>query len=341
MSSVAEELEKKSAIERLMDCRSPYIYLDGKTTSEAVNTDNTIERLKSLSKNDVHCMYKNNIFVLSDLQIAKFVAENIFATVPILKKAISHYFATAKTNEKIALSANLGTLKERLDDGLCRAQILYKNVFYNSSSKGQPKSKSSYYTCSPHGYNYLKRIVNFDKTYDEYTGVLAIDQVFKYLSTITVCQTFYESKNLINYEICNQEFTVNQKTGRKFYSPYGKVYLKGPDEERNIKYIIEPFFLSFNRFRISEKEYINDIYSRFQNAVNYLQMQMTKYDAKIVFACEDIKSITVAIELIKKYNATNLDNIYFTIDREADSAGISKSCLKYDGVNAIPVEIII
>lgn len=338
--SMAEDKVKLSTIDRLMNCRSPYIYLSGKTTSDAVNTDNTREKLKSLSKNDVHCMYKNNVFVLSDLQIAKFVADNIFATVPILRKAIEHYHKTVKSNERVALTNKLEYLKERLDDGLCKAQILYKNVFYNAMNKNQEvKTKASYYTCSPHGYNYLKRTVGFDKTYDEYTGILSIDQVFKYLSTITVCQAFYESKDFINYEICNQEYTVNQKTGRKYFSPYGKVYLNNPGNDMKTKYIIEPFFLSFNNYRISEKAYIDDVNERFVNVLAYLDSNIAKYDTKLIFSCEDIKTLKVAIDLLKKYRDFNYDCIYFTIDREANASGIKKSCLQFDGDKTKAVEI--
>lgn len=329
-----------SALDRLISCRSPYIYLNGKTTSRAVNTDDSSEGLKSLSKNDVHCMYLNNIFTLSDLQIARFVAENVYATVPILKKAINYYHNRTRDKDKVALSIQTNYLKERLDSGLCRGQILYKTVFYSAKSNGEEtKTKMSYYTCSPHGYNYLKRIVGFDKTYDEYTGVLGIDQVFKYLSSIVICQTFYESDVFKGYEICNQEFTLNNKTGRKFYSPYGKVYLDTPD--RPTKYIIEPFSLSFNRLRISEKSYITDVTSRFASIKEYLGRSMVKYDAYVIFTCEDIKGIKAAVELSKKYLPESLDRILFTIDKEADASGIQKSCLKCTGDQTIPVELII
>ena len=333
------EEQGKTVLDLFMNYRSLFTYVNG-IAYKAASGDSAQPELKSLSKNDVNCLYLNNVFSISDLHIAKIVAENIFSTVPIIGRSINYYHRTTPDNDKVALVQQMEHIKERLDKHLCRSQILYKTVYTVQSSRGSQDSKKkiyAYYTCTPHGYNFLKRIVGFSKTYDEYTGVLCIDQAFRYLSVVTVCQHFYKVPGFENYQVQNQEYTVNVKTGRKWYSPYGIVKINNGNNP--VKVVVEPFHLSFNRNRVSETDYVNDLKNRFTDLNDYMQKVTAEGKVYIIFSCEDIQSVKAAVELTKQYLPLFTDNVYFTIDRLGEEIGIERCCLQWNGTKTVPVTI--
>ncbi len=337
--TLTTEVANKSILDCLLNTRSPFVFVNGSSTSTVYSGNGTDKELKSLSKNDVNFMYYNNVFTLSDLHVVKYVAENIFCTVPMLKRSIKHYHETTEDSQKVILSVNTEHLKERLDTGLCRAQILVKTLFasHRKASAGDNNRKEymSYYTCTPHGYNFIKRLIGYDRPYDEYSSILALDQVFKYLSVITVCQTFYDIPGFKNYKINNQEYTVNIKTGRKYYSPYGVVNLEA--ENNRTKVIIEPFFRSYNKSRISGNAYIAEVKERFANIGDYLQKNFDM--THLIFSCEDISAIKAAVDLTKEYLPGCTNKVYFTIDKEANKNGIENACLYWNGKKTVPIEL--
>lgn len=330
---------KKGAntFDKLMETRSPFTFMSGLTDHKPV-TNFSGQDKKALSKAEVAWCYQTNRFVLSDLHIAKIIGTNIFATVPIIKRALSYYHSNTDESSKVAIIKDLEVIKERLDKCLCASQIVYKTVFakYDVVKDISTRNNASYYTLSSNGYNYVKRLVGFDKSYDEYTGILSPDQAFKYLSVVTVCQAFYGFKGFKSYNINNQSFTVNQQTGRKPFKPYGSVIIKPKDQASQLELIVEPFNLCFNPNRISNDVYIKDVLERFENINQYLTANVS---TPLIFTCEDIDSIKQCIELVKKHLPLFVNRIFYTIDKETENNKIQNALLNFNGHETVTVSL--
>ncbi|MGE4282817.1 MAG: hypothetical protein AB7G87_03775 [Clostridia bacterium] len=314
-------------------------YSDKISTKTLANKDSS-KAIKTLSKAEVMYLYDSKTFTDSDLQLAKIVAKNIFCTVPMLVKSLAHFTKYKTKNNTIAIMNEYASesarqlLRGRLDV-LVSANILNKYFFpVKKIRNGEEVSGNmGYYLVSPHGYNFLKRILNFNDNYDEYLSITPLEDVFKYLTTSTICQAFYEIPGFIDYNI---DIPFYCKTQKKLTRIYGAVTLEKDDSKYKI--IVEPVKFNFNQFRITQQEWEKFIHEHLEVLKAYLDGLLVKQKQfRVLIACEDIEGLQNSAKLIYQYLKDYLPYIYFTMDAIAFSYGVDKTCIQMkENGNLIP-----
>lgn len=311
--------------------KSVFMYYQGcekVPTVKNVPGGDSYKIIKTLNKMEVTSLYDSKLFTDSDLHIVKIVANNLFATQKMIEKAI--FLNNARSNEStyVPMIADLEFLKSRLTD-LVKANILIKYIFQVPRSDNSGNYINlSYYLTSPHGYNFIKRILNFDKNYDEYLAVTPIEEVFHYLSTGSVCQEFMKLSG-VTYEVDMPFYSKNTKKLNKLY---GKISMNKDGVEYRI--VVEPLKFLFNRNRISEDDFIRNLNTRFLIVKEYLQTLLAKADKKfyLIFVCDDYAGLRNACILADRNLKEYMPYIYFTTDKLC-SRGLDEALIQIkDGI---------
>lgn len=322
MSSPNQKIEVIGLIEK---STTPFMYHDRiDLVQDKINN--------SLSKEEVVLLYERNFFTISDLLIAKIVAKYVYASELHVKKAIKYFHETAAEDDKVGLiSADEAdkALKGRLEQ-LCKADIIKRYRYQALKEYGELKLQS-YYFVSPHGYNYIKRIVNFKENYDEYLAIRPIEDVFNYLSINTVISSFYEHNCLKKFENDVPFYSKDKRIKTNIYSIV-------ETEANGVKHKIylEPLRFRFNDNRISKNEWKENIIERLgilKEAVLKHNDNSIKY---IIFICEDIKGLQIGVSYVLQYLQDIKDICLFTTDGVVFTSGLENAmvCLSdSDGSN--------
>lgn len=305
------------------EARSLYIYHPecNKTPASNLSYGDDTRSIKTLSKLDVIACYDKGMFTNSDLQIANVVAKNIFASQGMVEKYIEHMTATKSEKESVPIIQSMNYLKDRLKT-LTKANILIKYSYNALPHEGKEFYKHSYYLVSPHGYNFLKKIVGFSENYDEYLAVTPIDEVFKYLSAVMVSQGFFAQAGFKDYKM-NVPFYRKEK--KQLHYIYSLIDVQ--KDEVDYKVVLEPIKFRFDRNRISEKDWVESIHKRFILLKEYINHMISKGTSSfgIIIACEDIKGIKNAGLFVNKYLSDYLPYIYLTTDGVVSLKGIKNA----------------
>lgn len=293
--------------------RSLFIYHPNLNKEVVANLayDDATKNLKTLTKLEVQYLYDTGFFSLSDLHIVKIVAKHVFVTQSMVKKYIDYNNKYADGVNRVYITSDIDNIKNRLTN-LVKAGVLTRYIFYTYHYEHTDKlMKMSYYLVSPHGYNYIKRILNYKEPYDEYLAVWPIEEVFKFLVVNTVCQRFLTEKSFKEYNIDFPFYIKELKSKERIYAVIDVAV-----EDGSKKVIVEPFKLNYNNMRISENEFKMELNNRFKVLKEYIQfLQGNGYVSNdIIFVCEDFKGIKQAAKMATHYLPEYLDNIYYTTD---------------------------
>lgn len=277
---------------------------------------------KNLSISEVIDSYDRGKFTDSDLQIANIVASHVFSNEGMIGNAIKQYNKLS-TGDGITLMEDVElNLKGRLTE-LVKSDILKKYNYVSLDAKSGKPFKHSYYLNTAHGYNFLKRLMNFDDNYDQYLAIRPIEEVFKYLGTVSVTQSLQKMTGFIKYKI---DKPVIFKDKHIKSNIFGIVDIA--KKNRTHRVVLEPLRLKFNKNRITADDWSKEIDFRFLILRNYTRAIISKYDYSIVIICEDLEGIKKACELTLKNMPEYLGNIFFTTDAAVNRYGAENSMLE-------------
>lgn len=317
--------------------KSQFVYHPGydKTVVSNLAYDDPSKTIKILSKQEVQYLYDSNYFTDSDLQIANVVAKHVFATQGMIKKYIDYFHKVKTDMDAVPLISDMNSLKGRLQV-LVKAGILSRYLFtVPHFLEADKEFQMSYYLVSPHGYNYLKRILNNGQSYDEYLGITPLDEVFKYLCVNIFCQSLLDIKNFKNYTI-ERSFYSNQS--RKKHAIYGVIDMEKDSCKKKI--IVEPFRINYNPNRFSINEFNNNLINRFNLIKEYGNMLMSKgEDYDVMFVCEDFEGLKKAAKFVSNRIPELQEKIYFSTDGMACFYKASSIFIKLKGnslINSVP-----
>lgn len=277
---------------------------------------------KSLGKAEVMLLYENNYFTVSDLLIAKIAAKYVYSSEIHIKKAIEHFHKTAKDDDRVALISideYQRGIKSRLGQ-LCKADILKRYMYQAFKEYGELRPQS-YYFVSAHGYNYIKRIVNFKGNYDEYLAIRPIEEALSYLSVNTVISSFYEYDSFKGFENDVSFYSKDKQSKASIYSIV-------ETEVNGLKYKIylEPLKFNFNDNRISKNEWKENIIERLEILKEAVLKDKDNNSIKyIMFICEDIKGVQIAVTYVREYLADIKGICLFTTDGVVFTSGLERS----------------
>lgn len=267
--------------------------------------------IKTLSKLDVQYLYDTKYFSLSDLHIAKVVAKHVFVTQSMVKRYIDYCYKMTSAKEYMPVINDVDALKLRLQI-LAKAGILTRYAFDTYHYEYEDKLlKMSYYLVSPHGYNYLRRILDYKEPYDEYLAITPIEEVFKCLAVNSVCLSFLKIEAFRDYNLDFPFYIKEFKSKEKIYGVVDVV-----SDNINRKVIIEPFKLTYNKMRISEETFKLELNKRFKILKEYIGYLQSKgyTNNDIIFVCEDFDGIKKAGKMANHYLPEYMETIYFTTD---------------------------
>ncbi len=313
----------------LAQSKSPYIYRT-EHSKERTSRDSS-KQGKELSKHEVNYYWDEGYFTVSDLQLVKLVAENVFCSTKMLKKSLL-IFRRNTENKDIAILSDESYLRDRLRV-LVKCEMLIKYTLRLNIDDVANKDVEHYYCVSPHGYNYIKRQLYFNKKYDEYLSSLPVEEVFKYLSTVMACQSFSTVKGFEKYLIENSFYS---STLKKMVKLYGEVKVTTSSGKHVI--IVEPLKFEYERQKITKQTWENLIVERFTILKEgLLEVQKENPDANISFmiVCNDLSGINKAASLAKTYLCEYLHCIYFVIDTIIEKYSFSSTCIQIDGNNKV------
>jgi len=278
-----------------------------------------------MSKSEVIALYDINTFTLSDLQIIKIIADNTFCTDNMLLSLLGMYRDNIE-NKKLAIyqdNNEISLLRSRLKI-LCKYLLISKFEFY---PKTNTKESMTYYTVMPHGYHFIKNVLNYTERYDEYVAITPIEEVFSYLSTVNVCLYCKENvANFISYKTDKQEYIKSLQSKNKFH---GQIKFTS-EGKKPVRLIIESPRYRFNEFRITETDWLNQIIYRFKSLNYYLENQIKRgeEETNILFVCEDMRGIQNTVKIVKRYIPNYIHRILYTIDEAFVQIGVTHSILK-------------
>lgn len=291
---------------------SPFIYHNEVNVEADKNN-------KNLSKDDVLFLYNQDTFVLSDLHIVKMIAQYSFLTQIQIFSAIQAYL---NKYPNIPLVKDVDGLRNRLRY-LTKSALIRRYHFQALDKNKNQLKKQSYYCVSPHGYNYIKRIVNFKEKYNEYIAATPIDEVFKFLSTGVVIQALINKSSSITFTMNKQVYVKEIKS---IYDIYGEI----KNKVNNIDYrvLIEPFKLRYDKNRMTEIEWKNNLNERIDFIKTYFSRYSADVSPYVIFSCEDLEGLKQAMKIIKDPLEDYLDSIYFTTDAILFFYGLDNALIK-------------
>ncbi|WP_459195639.1 hypothetical protein [Wukongibacter baidiensis] len=300
---------------------SPFIYHDEVDAKADKNN-------KNLSKDDVLFLYNQDGFVLSDLHIVKLIAKYTFATQIQIFNAIQ---ICRNKYPDIPLVDDIDGLRNRLKH-LTKSALIRRYQFQALDQRTGKLKQQSYYCVSAHGYNYIKRIVNFKDKYDEYIAVTPVDEVFKYLTTGVVIQTLINRNPSLGFKTNKQLYI---KELRNLYDIYGEV--KSKINGANHSVVIEPFKTRYNKNRMTEEEWKSNLTGRMEFIKAYFTKNSVENIPHVVFACEDLMGLKEAMKTVIDCLEGYLDNVYFTTDAVLFFYGLDKALIKIIKENGKPI----
>lgn len=291
------QLQLKKNFIILQSGETPYLYFDETNVELASNNG-------ELSKEDIVVKYYNNVFTLSDLCIVEAVAKLSFAERYLIRLQLIR--DKKEDSEKLISDAADITkddiLRNRLNI-LTKCSILRRFKFVSRTG-----GIKTYYCCTAHGYNYLKRILNRKDGYDEYISVTPIDEVLKYLSANTVGLIASNSKNCKGMYAKNAYFS--KETGK--VDLYNELVYEKNEKKRYI--LLEPFFMQYQKGRLTTRSYEKFAADRVKLVKSYISSKNSELPAVVVFLCENMEGIYKLAEHLNKNFKENLSRFYFTTD---------------------------
>lgn len=312
--------------------KSPYTY---NTEHSKERTDRDSERQgKGLSKHDINYYWDQGYFTTSDLQLVKLVAENVFCSTRMLKKSLL-LFRRSSENKDISILSDEKNLRDRLRV-LVKCELLIKYTLRNNIDFTASNSKTDvehYYCVSPHGYNYIKRQLYFNRNYDEYLCSTPIEEVFKYLSAVMACQAISCVDGSIDYVIDTPFYS---KLLKRKVSLYGIV--KADKNDKKFTVIVEPIKFEYEPKKITKVVWDNLIVERFlilKEAICELQKDNPSTNIRVMFVCNDLRSINKSVTLAKSNLFEHLSSSYFVIDAVVDKYSLTSTCIQVDCNNNV------
>jgi len=277
---------------------------------------------KPLSKNDVIAEYDSGKFTNSDLQIVKLVAKNVFCTQGMIEKEIKHYNKVNHGSGVMLMDTVEVNLKSRLTD-LVKCDILKKYTYTTPDLKTGNMFNYSYYLTSPHGYNFIKRILKYNDNYDEYLAIKPLEEVLKYLSVVATVQSLYDLEGYISNVIDKPLFLKDKRIMTNLYG-----YVDFERKKKQCRLVLEPVKFKHNKEIISDADWLKDIEFRYSVLKAYMQSLMGKYEYAVLLLCDDIEGIKRAGELALKIIPEYINYIYFSTDAVVVRYGVDAALLQ-------------
>lgn len=277
---------------------------------------------KAFDRNEVLYNYNTKAFTDSDLQLVKILASQVFSTLTQLSSAVK-YETNKRPYLKNMITIEQDNIKSRLGK-LCKSGIVqkYKYLPYKKALEGST-TPASYYFVTPHGYNYIKRILHFDRPYDEYLGAYPVEEVFKYLSANTVLCAMFQSQKMLSFENFKRVYWQSEKKVIPIYSQ-AETEVDGIKNE----ILFEPLKFKFNEQRLHRDEMKEFLNKRIQFLAEYLDEVEADINRYLVFLAEDISGIKIAANLIADSPLIDLSNqVFITTDAAAHMVGDVSSIL--------------
>lgn len=294
----------------LKETQTPFMYHEDLNLEYCSNN-------KSLNKEEVLVKYYTNYFTVSDLVIVKALSKIVFGTNTMIWKVLELF---KRKYPKMPVLTDAKLLKNRLTV-LTKSSIIKRFKFIPIGGN----SPHSYYCITPHGYNYIKRIMNFKDKYDEYIGVTPPDEVMKYLASVAVAEEFIDHDSFIDFNVDVSFYT--KELGLQ--NIYVEVKTNVNDKENTI--IIEPLYFKFDTNRMSEEEYMLNLRERLRVIEKYISTKVEDDTPTIMFVCENVSGIKQAMELASEHLALYKNYMYFTTDSVTHKMGV-KGVLRIEAI---------
>lgn len=282
--------------------------------------------LKQRSQAEVIALYDLNEFTTSDLHLANIVAKNTFCTEKQILNNLKKYHYTPEGKGVSVLKGHeKDTVKTRLKV-LCRCGILTRYIvaIEKPTQTGTKwRDAYTYYSVTPHGYNFLKNVLYYDRNYNPYVSTKSLHDVFKYLSSVSVCQNFMDTlKGFVDYE--TDKHTYFQKY-RSIFDLQGVVKLSKDGIITRI--LVESIKFNFNQDIVSEEVWQKEIDKQVCAIEEYIKAQISRGEVYAIIPCEDSEGLIKACKLISSKIEHLLPHIFFTIDSALDEVGPEKAFL--------------
>lgn len=254
---------------------------------------------KQLTVDEITTNYYKSYFTLSDLFIVKAIAEIEVGTKAMIQEVLvnqkNHFPDKAIPNEYDALAGRLKVLAQT---------SLIKRFQFNTVDERE----ASVYCVTAHGYNYIKRICNFTKAYDQYYCVTPVDEMVKSLAAINIMLQFKKYPSFIKHT-SNMNY-YEKSIGRN--KLYAEVKTKVDDKVYYV--LIDTLYYKHNPARISEEEIKRAMDHRIEVIKSYYTQKGSKGVPIIIFACEDMGGLKKAVQYVLSNLKNYLTRIYFTTD---------------------------
>ncbi len=254
---------------------------------------------KNLTMDEVMVKYLTNYFTLSDLFIANAIADVEYGTRDMIHRVLIYH--STKYKDKI-IPTDYESLKGRLS-------VLTQSSIVRRFQYQTPNKKIvAFYTLTAIGYNFIKRICGFSKTYDSLASVTPVDNIVKKLAAMNIMLYFTKLHSFVDYD-----------TNINFYQKslgLNKLNCEIKTKVDNNWYyvLIEPIYFRYNDKRISQSEVEKEIEHRIRMVKSYFSNRTTKGMPIILFVCENKEGIIKVIKFAIKQLPNYLNRIYLTTD---------------------------
>ena len=280
-----------------------------------------------LNKLEVLDWYDRGHISVSDLYIVYAVSMLTFANT---YQIIDYITLWKEHNKDIPIPSTMDkdSIVSRLKT-LCGGSFLRRHKFTNIN--GEPRD---YFYTTPHGNNFLKKLLYFKGNYDEYLGAIHIQEVLKYLSINQISLKVIESiAAKYPIEVSSKPFFTTHslyfdKATRSTVEIYGFFNLK----DRNKRILLEPFRMKYDELCYSKNQMVTLAEERFEFLKRYIsdfvRDNSGSESLNVVFVCENLASIKILAKQISKWDEYFYSYVSFTTDKLIRDKGLENSSFK-------------
>lgn len=305
-----KEMNLESLISIFKEKKSPFLYHDNINVEYSPKNGN-------LNKEEVIVRYYTKSFTDSDLVIVNALARITFGTKELIWKALE---LESKRYPDRPVMTDEKNFNQRLEV-LTKCCLIRKFFFYNVSGV-----KQSYYCVTAHGYNFIKRKLNFKSKYDDYLSITTADEVMRHLAAVSSALEFLRSSKFLEIST-DIPYYIKDDGLKKLYA---EVITKG--ESRNNYILFEPFYLAYDKKRFNEQEFNEYLEDRINVVTNYIKDKGEQGNVFVILICEGLAGITRAMNVVAKKLLLHKKAIFYTTDGGVYSVGIGNALISLNEV---------
>lgn len=288
------------------------------------NTNN-----KTLSKIQVIDAYDNGDITMSDLYIVYVVHVMTFANT---YQIIEYLKWWNKYNKQIPI--NPGEDSESFDNrvkALTKNSILRRYKFKNAEGK-----QRDYYYVTAHGYNFLRRKLYYNGSYDEYLGAAPLQEVLKYLANNEILIRILQKAHVeAGYHLESKPLYASHvqffdKATRSNVTTYGFMNIR--KEDSKLKFLFEPYRPTYDANNYASGQ-MQELYTQRMEFIKryideYIRANAGTAGLHVLFVAESIQALKEVAAVVVKFNDYYRNCIYFTCDKLIAEHGIRNSIIQ-------------